>query len=348
MRVNFVVKSGEALFLTDSAAVAYASGFNSSLAVFVKTNGEEYFFTDKRYLLAANEFFSKSNVKCMLFEGYQSIYKMLKNNGVTKILADFSTLPLEIYLELKKEKFKIKNAEDSIKAIFSVKSKEDLENCKKASEITEKAFSRLLPFIKEGVTEKYLADKLEGEMRSLGAIKQSFDIVVAFGENSAVPHHETSLKTLEKNVPVLIDFGCVVGGICSDCTRTLFFGEPSEKFVKTYETVKKAKELAEENIKSNMLAKDADKIARDYLKSLSLGRYFTHSLGHGVGREIHENPYLSPKNEREKLKNGQIFTIEPGVYFDGEFGIRIEDTVVLKNGRVKNLFKSSKELIILR
>jgi Xaa-Pro aminopeptidase len=141
--------------------------------------------------------------------------------------------------------------------------------------------------------------------------------------------------------------GCKVNGYCSDITRTAFFGKPSKKFIDCYNAVLNANQIAIENIGEKTLTDKADAFARDYLKEQGVGEFFTHSLGHGVGLEIHEYPTLSPKKS-QVLENGMVFTIEPGVYFDGEFGIRIEDTVTLESGKIKRLFNDSKELLILK
>ena len=140
--------------------------------------------------------------------------------------------------------------------------------------------------------------------------------------------------------------GCTVDGFCSDLTRTSYFGKPTEKFIKCYQAVKEANEIAEQKIKSGETAKQADAYARKHLKEYGIDKYFTHSLGHGLGLYVHEYPALS-KRRNDKLKTGMVFTVEPGVYFDGEFGIRIEDTVLLTENGVKRLYSDDKELLIL-
>ena len=183
-------------------------------------------------------------------------------------------------------------------------------------------------------------------MRQLGAEDVSFDTIIAFGVNAAVPHHETSSDTLKENSCILMDFGCKYKGYCSDITRTLYFGQPDSEFLSAYDLVLSANVLAEEEIFAGMTGKNGDKIARDYLDKNGIGQYFTHSLGHGIGLNIHESPYLSRKGE-EVLTDNMVFSIEPGVYFDGKFGIRIEDTVLLSGGKVKRLFNDDKKLIVL-
>ena len=200
------------------------------------------------------------------------------------------------------------------------------------------AFSHLY----EGMTERELKKFVEDRMSALGGEGAAFDTIVAFGKNAAVPHHETGDAQLIANQAVLIDTGAKVNGYCSDITRTAFFGEPDDEFLKAYNAVLDANVKAEEEIYVGLSGKAADKIVRDVLTARGYGEYFTHSLGHGVGLEIHESPYLSPKSD-EILDNGTVFTVEPGVYIDGRFGIRIEDTCIMENGRAKRLFTDDKK-----
>ena len=196
------------------------------------------------------------------------------------------------------------------------------------------------------MTEIELRDAIEKNVKNLGG-ETAFDTIVAFGANSAVPHHETDSTKLTLNSPILVDMGAKVGGYMSDITRMAFFGTPSEKFCSCYDLVLKANLMALQNITENTLTDVADGYARNVLKDNGLDQYFTHSLGHGVGMEIHEYPTLSKKMS-VPLKNGMVFTIEPGVYFDGEFGIRIEDTVLLIDGKVERLFSDDKKLLIIK
>jgi Xaa-Pro aminopeptidase len=186
-------------------------------------------------------------------------------------------------------------------------------------------------------------------MRALGAEGTSFPTIVAFGAHAAVPHHQTGDTKLKFGDEILIDFGCKINGYCSDITRTFLFGDDGKKeeFKKAYAAVLKAHELVKERVTSGMLGKEADAIAREYLKSQGYGELFTHSLGHGIGLNVHEAPSVSMKGETP-LENGMVFSDEPGVYLAGEYGIRIEDTVRLENGKVKSFMsKTDKNLIIL-
>ena len=207
----------------------------------------------------------------------------------------------------------------------------------------------LLPEIREGMAETALAAQLEYNMRKLGAQGLAFETIVAFGANASVPHHETGLTTLKFGDEILMDFGCRVNGYCSDITRTFLFGDDGkhEAFKAAYAHVLRAHELVQEQAVSGMTGTQVDAIARDYLQANGYGELFTHSLGHGVGLNIHEAPSVSIRGEKT-LVDGMVFTDEPGVYVEGEYGIRIEDTVVLKDGKIKSFMgKTQKTLLIL-
>ena len=185
-------------------------------------------------------------------------------------------------------------------------------------------------------------------MHKNGASGTSFETIVAFGENSSVPHHETGMRKLKFGDVILIDYGCKYGGYCSDCTRTYLFGDDKkhEDFKKAYASVLQAHNLVKEKVISGMTGSEADAVAREYLKEQGLGQYFTHALGHGIGINVHEFPTLSPKSS-DILLNGMVFSDEPGVYLEGKYGIRIEDSVTLSDDRVLSLTDTDRKLTVL-
>ena len=232
---------------------------------------------------------------------------------------------------------------------MAIKNEWELKNIARACDIAEEGFLKLLPEIKEGMTESEVAALLEYNMRTLGAYSTSFDTIVAFGAHAAVPHHVTGDTKLRFGDEILIDFGCKVDGYCSDITRTFLFGDDGKHadFKKAYSAVLAAHELVKENLKAGMTGGDGDAIARNYLESKGYGKYFTHSLGHGIGLNIHEFPFVR-KGGQDVLENGMVFSDEPGVYLAGEYGIRIEDTITLKGGSVVSfMHKTDRNLVIL-
>ena len=340
------MKSSTALFITNRTDRRYFSGVDGGEGYLI-VGKEKAYFTDKRYFLALKEKLASSDIAVFPFYSDEDIKEYLNKKGIKTLYIDYSSATVEEYKRYKTFGVSLRNAKKKIDSLRSKKSAKEISYIKKACEIIETAFYRVLPLIKEGITENELKFFLEHECAALGAEGTSFDTIVAFGKNSAVPHHETGNAKLERNSPVLIDAGVFYRGYASDFTRTVYFGTPTKEFILAYDTVLKANETAEEKITAGMSTKEADGIARDIIEKAGYKDNFTHSLGHGVGLEIHEFPYLSQKS-KAILKNGNVFTVEPGVYFDYKFGIRIEDTVVLKNGKVKRFFTDDKKLIIIK
>lgn len=331
--------------LTEAADLRkYLTGISTSFGYVISDKDGNTFYTDSRYLEGAQEALNESEITVKQFKA-----------PLIDLLSSYKEVAIPIgrtlyndYQKLLDAGLNIKDSLPAFTKAMSVKEDYELQLIRKACEIADRAFRSLLELIKEGMTENEVAAHLEYLMRTFGASGTSFDTIVAFGENSSVPHHETGFKKLKYGDIVLIDFGCKYGGYCSDCTRTFLFGDDGnhEEFKSAYEKVLKAHMLVKEKTTCGMTGRQADAIARDYLKEHGLDKYFTHSLGHGIGINIHEYPFISPKSE-DNLLNGMVFSDEPGVYFEGKFGIRIEDTVTLDNGKIISLTDSDKKLTIL-
>jgi Xaa-Pro aminopeptidase len=215
--------------------------------------------------------------------------------------------------------------------IREVKTEEELKDIKKACKISAKAYEIFRKELKAGMSEIKAAGLLERIMADLGGQGVAFGTIMAFGENGANPHHVNSERRLKKNEPVLLDYGCRCNGYCSDITRTFWFGgKPSGEFKKTFNIVKAAHDKAVSLAKAGMTAAGLDAAARRCMDDMKAGasKYFMHSLGHGLGLEIHESPWLRAGNGSKLLLN-TIFTIEPGLYYEGKFGVRYENTVLL-------------------
>jgi len=247
------------------------------------------------------------------------------------------------YLHLKRSGHKVKIV--STQPLRSIKDDGEINAIMKAYEIIEKAVIESLSTVREGITELDLKAEIAYRIRKNGAESDSFEHIVVFGEKASVPHAKSGMRKLKKGDLILIDAGARYMGYCSDITRCFSFGNNSEEPFKYYRYLKEAQEAAEASLTLNPRAKKADRAARKVLKKYGLEEYFTHSLGHGLGLEIHEAPYLSVRSN-DVIEDGMVFTIEPGLYFSGKYGLRLEDGYYFFKKPVK-LSKLSHELIIL-
>ncbi|MBR4943427.1 MAG: aminopeptidase P family protein [Clostridia bacterium] len=336
----------DAVYVSCEYMMRYITGMAAENGCVVVDKDGTTFYTDMRYIEMAEKRFEGTDVTPVLYKKSEVLERLA---SYEKVGISYRETSYVEYQALEKAGVKLANIDDALSSAMTVKNEWELENIQKACEIAEDAFNELLPEIKEGMTETEVAALLEYKMRKLGAQGLSFDTIVAFGAHAAVPHHETGNAKLSFGDEVLIDFGCRVNGYCSDITRTFLFGDDGqhEEFKKAYACVLKAHELAKEKITAGMTGKEADAVARDYLAANGYGDLFTHSLGHGIGLNVHEHPYISIRGETP-LENGMVFSDEPGVYVAGKYGIRIEDTVTLKDGKVMSFMsKTDRNLIIL-
>lgn len=345
-RAEKLLKSadGDTAFLISSFPnVFYYSGFTSEDAYLILSDSDRFIITDSRYFVQAKEE-AKGFELLDIRIGWKEIFSKIDK---TKIAFEEEHVSFGEYARLSElcdKEFVGKQKE--IDAPRRIKDKTEIEKIRLAEEIGDKAFLYALEHISTGMSEIEVAALIENEMRKLGAVKTSFDTIAASGVRSCMPHGRASDKVIEKGDFLTLDFGCVYNGYCSDMTRTVIFGTPDDLQKEVYDTVLSAQKAAIDGIFEGMECSAADKIARDVIENAGFGANFTHSLGHSVGIEIHESPNFSPKST-DILKNGNVLSVEPGIYLDDRFGVRIEDLVAVVDGEIVNLTNSPKELIVL-
>lgn len=322
----------------------YLSGYESTNCRILITNDKDYFFTDMRYLEEAkNAIGDRFEV---LLGGDEEIKGIVDDLGV-KALGVEENVSYGEYRSLE-ELFKgveFVAVDEAFSKIRAIKTEREISLIKTAQSVTETAFNEILPFIKEGVTEIEIAARLEYIMLKNGC-ELAFDSIVAFGENGSKPHAHRSERKLRRGEFVTMDFGAKYKGYCSDMTRTVALGAVDERKARAYNAVLEANKLAEKAIKIGEKCCDIDAVARNYLAKFSLDKFFSHSLGHSVGVDIHEMPAFSPRCD-EVLKEGMIITVEPGVYLEGDFGLRIEDMALVTKNGAEILTHADKNLIVL-
>lgn len=344
---SLLVKSGcDAVLLISHENTFYAANYESTFAYVLITAERTYYLTDARYTQEARKCIEGMEIKeCSPSDLYNIINSLISG---LRTLAYDEDISLREYRELVNGIVGVELVPlgERCKDMRKVKSGREIDNIVKAQHIAEKAFEKLLGFVKEGVTERECAYTLEYYMKKYGGEAISFDTIVAFGENTACPHAHPSLRKLKKGDFITCDFGTVIGGYHGDMTRTFAFGKPTHKMIEVYKIVHKANLMAIDSIRAGVKASDVDAVARNFIADAGYGECFGHGLGHGVGVEIHEEPRLSPSCH-DILEVNNVVTVEPGIYIDNEFGVRIEDIVIVEENGVRDINTLTKELIIL-
>ncbi len=318
----------DGILLLSLENIRYLSNFTGSDAVFLLTPKEAFFLTDSRYWTQAED-----EVREAQIVRYQK-----KIDGLVSLLLDLkskrvgfesSSLPFSLYqtlLEKLEGRIEFVPFEKELRNLRAFKDEAELSLIRSAIGIASEAFLHVLKLIKEGAEERALSLEMECFMKRRGAEATGFDIIVASGTRSALPHGRASDKRIEKGDFVLIDFGSRFKGYHSDQTRTLFCHSSTSEQRKIYEIVKEAHDRAIEKIRPGIPISEVDRVAREFIQTQGYGEYFGHGTGHGIGLAVHEDPVVNGENQ-DPLQEGMVFTIEPGIYLPGWGGVRIEDMV---------------------
>ncbi|GAB3071814.1 aminopeptidase P family protein [Salinicoccus sesuvii] len=346
-KVNTLIEKNnlDALLIMSDYNRRYLTGFTGSSGAVVITKENRYLISDFRYKAQAvkqadefefvlqnkglldfiTEFFEEKKLRTIGFEGQHVNY-----NTYEQLDSRFNLVPMT----------------NEVETIRMYKTSEEVSLIRKACEIADETYDHILKFIKPGQTELEVRNELESHMRKLGAEGSSFDIIVASGYRGALPHGVASDKKIESGDMVTIDFGAYYNGYASDITRSFGVGSVTEEMEKVHGIVLTSQLAALEKVKSGMTGKEADAIARDIITEHGYGECFGHSLGHGLGLEVHEMPGLSKASDTI-LEKDMCITVEPGIYIDGVGGVRIEDDCIVTESGLEKLSNSSKELFII-
>lgn len=347
LRNRFQAQNIDGLLITSDYNRRYMTGFTGSAGVAIISQDKAVFITDFRYTEQAAkqiEGFEIIQHKASIIE---EIANQVERLGIKKLGFEEEHVAFSTYRLYKGAiKADLIPVSGEIEKLRLIKTDSEIKILKEAAEIADQAFKHILTYIRPGKTELEVSNELEFFMRKQGATSSSFDIIVASGFRSALPHGVASDKVIESGDFVTLDFGAYYKGYVSDITRTVAVGNPSDELKNIYNIVLEAQLRGMAGIKAGITGKEADALTRDYITEKGYGEYFGHSTGHGIGLEVHEGPGLSFKSD-VILEPGMVVTVEPGIYIAGLGGVRIEDdTVVTENGN-ESLTHSSKELIIL-
>lgn len=326
----------------------YLSGFTGSAGYLLISHDEAMLVTDFRYIEQAGQQAPEFTVHRST-GNIQGLTKLMFEINATRTGFENQTMTVARHSKLTKAieetgnsgELTLIGADYLVDRLRATKDGEEIILLTRAVDIADQAIDRIIPSVRAGISEEEIAWQLEREMRELGAESVSFDIIVGTGPNGALPHHRADETVVCNGDSVVIDMGAIYRGYCSDLTRTIVIGDPDETFKRVYATVMEAQLVAEEMLVVGMTGNQADAIARDIITEANHADDFGHSLGHGVGLAVHEFPHVGPKST-DVLEEGMVLTIEPGIYLSGWGGVRIEDMVVMENGRARVLSRASK------
>ena len=353
LRERLAATGLDALLVSHLPNIRYLCGFTGSAGLLLVEEAGSAFFTDVRYdtqgreeVKGAKVIIARKALWNALGERVAARRKRSRSKGWTiGIEAEHLTVAERKRLaDLVPSGVRLRNAPALVERARMIKEDAELDLIRAAVRVGATLFDRALEVLRPGTKETEVAAEMEYAARRAGAQEMSFPTIIASGARSALPHGRATEQVIASGGFVVCDFGVILAGYCSDQTRTVWVGAAPEGARNAYESVRQAQEAAIAAVRPGVSAGEVDAAARKVLRKAGLGRYFTHSTGHGVGLEIHEAPRVAA-GQKEVLKPGMVITIEPGVYFPGKWGVRIEDMVAVREGGCEVLTPTSKDFL---
>ena len=342
-------KNIDAFIVSNDSSVRYFTGFTGGGALLLVTREKVYLFTTPLYREQSEEETEGIEIEIAKDSILSRFAKSKATKSLNRIGFELGHISYQEYEKLKsllkdKELVGFKNLPEKIRM---TKDEEEIENIGKAAEIGDCVFEEIKKIIRPGITERDLTIEIDYLLRKNGGEKPAFDTIVASGPRSSLPHATPTDRKIAEGDFLTFDLGTKFEGYASDMTRTLIVGKCTQEMRKIYDVVLRAQKEAISNVRPGVKFKELDSIARNIIKEKGYGDNFIHSLGHGIGLDVHESPRISKKGKGEVTK-GMVFTIEPGIYIKGVGGVRIEDTVVVKDSGAEILTKSPKEFAVIQ
>ena len=338
----------DAMVIVSQPGEYYAVGFYGEGRVLVTAAGSWY-FTDSRYIEAARSQVAGAAVEQVSAGmGHRALAaRVIREQGLHRVGYESGYTSVDAMERLKRDlPCELVGAQGLLDGLRAAKDRQEQQIMRKAQAITDRVFSGILDFIRPGMTEREVAARLVYDMMRFGASKPSFDPIVAAGPNGSMPHAVPGDTVIEPGMFVTMDFGCIYRGYCSDMTRTVAVGEPSEEMRRVYGVVLQAQQAGIAAARAGIPGSQVDQAGRAVIDQAGYGAQFGHSFGHSLGLEIHESPNFSP-GETAILPVGAVVSAEPGIYLPGRFGVRIEDVVILDEEGCEDITQSPRELIVL-
>ncbi|MFS9053578.1 M24 family metallopeptidase [Streptococcus infantis] len=339
-------KELDGIIINNLKNVYYLTGFWGSNGTVFISRDRQILVTDARYIIAAKQEVTGFEIFAERDE-LATIAKIAKDMDLSQIgFEDEISVSYYHRMQTAFEGMELLPQSQFVEALRMIKDETEIATIRKACSISDQAFHDALEFIKPGKTEIEIANFLDFRMRELGAAGLSFDTILASGINSSKPHAHPMHKPVELGEAITMDFGCLYEHYVSDMTRTVYLGHVSDEQAEIYNTVLKANQALIDQAKDGLGFRDFDKIPRDIIVEAGYGEYFTHGIGHGIGLDIHEEPYFS-QTSTEVIKSGMVLTDEPGIYIEGKYGVRIEDDILITDTGCEVLTLAPKELIVI-
>ena len=351
LREHLATTRFDALLISHLPNIRYLCGFTGSAGLLLVEQGGSIFFTDYRYDTQAHEevtgakvVIARKAVLSSLGEFLGGRRKRARGWAIGIEAEHFTVAEKKRLNQLIPASIHLKDAPAVVERDRMVKDADELQRIRAAVALGAKLFDRALEVLRPGIKETEVAGEMEFAARRGGAEEMSFSTIIASGARSALPHGRASDQPITAGGFVVCDFGVILSGYCSDQTRTVWVGSVSQEARRAYEAVRDAQHAAIDAVRPGIAVGEVDAAARKVLRKAGLGRYFTHSTGHGVGLEIHESPRVGD-GQKEILQPGMVITIEPGVYFPGKWGVRIEDMVAVNAGGCEVMTPTSKDFL---
>jgi Xaa-Pro aminopeptidase len=351
LREHLATTRFDALLISHLPNIRYLCGFTGSAGLLLVEPSGSTFFTDVRYDTQSHEevkgakiVIARKSLLEALGEFLSKRCRRAKGWSIGIESEHFTVAEKKRFSKARPSGVVLKDAPSVVERVRMVKDDDEVKRIRAAVNLGSKIFDRALEVLRPGIREVEVAAEMELAARRAGAEEMSFPTILASGARSALPHGRASTAAVASNAFVVCDFGVILSGYCSDQTRTVWVGKASDEAHQVYEAVRNAQQAAIDSVKPGVTVGEVDAAARKSLQKAGLGRYFTHSTGHGVGLEIHESPRVAA-GQTELLQPGMVITIEPGVYFPGKWGVRIEDMVVVTAGGCEVLTPTSKDFL---
>ena len=338
--------NADAFLISRLPNVRYLTGFTGSNGQLILTASDSVFLTDGRYDEQSRR--QVPDVRRVVYTGefIRAFSEACSDLGVGRVAFEAAGLTYKTYRDLSGNGRDLLPTDQEVERLRWVKDAEEIARLNEAQALADDAFDLITHKLVEGITERDAAFELDMSLRQAGAENVAFDTIMAFGENAAEPHHRPADRSLQRGDIVKMDFGCVVGGYHSDMTRTVSYGDPPARLREVYDIVRAAQQAGVDAMRAGVSGGEADEAARGVIRDAGYGSSFSHSLGHGVGLEIHEGPTLRASG-KDVVPEGAVVTVEPGVYLEGVGGVRIEDMVEVGRDGCRVIPQTPKELIVL-